>query len=58
VKQLTPFKKWGTVPNKEFTTEEYPKAEKHLRECFFIKQITPPQTKETAKQNTLVLYFF
>jgi hypothetical protein len=26
-----PFKKWGTELNKEFTTEEYQRAEKHLK---------------------------
>jgi hypothetical protein len=26
-----PIKKWGTVLNKEFSTEEYQMAEKHLK---------------------------
>jgi hypothetical protein len=27
------FKKWGTELNKEFSTEEYQVAEKHLKNC-------------------------
>jgi hypothetical protein len=28
-----PFKKWGTELNKKFSTEEYRRAEKHLKKC-------------------------
>jgi hypothetical protein len=28
-----PIKKWGTELNKEFSTEEYRMAEKHLKKC-------------------------
>jgi hypothetical protein len=28
-----PIKKWGTELNKEFSTEEYQMAEKHLNKC-------------------------
>jgi hypothetical protein len=31
--QITPLKKWGTELNKEFSTEEYQMAEKHLKKC-------------------------
>jgi hypothetical protein len=31
--QITPFKKWGTELNKEFSTEEKRMAEKHLKNC-------------------------
>jgi hypothetical protein len=32
-KSNNPIKKWGTELNKEFSTEEYRKAEKHLKRC-------------------------
>jgi hypothetical protein len=28
-----PIKKWSTEQNKEFSTEEYQMAEKHLKKC-------------------------
>jgi hypothetical protein len=31
-----PIKKWGTELNKEFSTEEYRRAEKHLKKMFNI----------------------
>jgi hypothetical protein len=31
-----PIKKWGTEPNKEFSTEEYRMTEKHLKNIFNI----------------------
>ena len=35
-KQNNPIKKWGTELNKEFSSEEYQMAEKHLKEMFNI----------------------
>jgi hypothetical protein len=32
-KSNNPIKKWGTELNKEFSTEEYQRAEKHLKKC-------------------------
>jgi hypothetical protein len=32
-KSKNPIKKWGTKINKEFSTEEYRMAEKHLKKC-------------------------
>ena len=32
-KSNNPIKKWGTELNKEFSTEEYLMAEKHLKKC-------------------------
>jgi hypothetical protein len=32
-KSNNPIKKWGTELNKEFSTEEYRMAEKHLKKC-------------------------
>jgi hypothetical protein len=32
-KSNNPFKKWGTELNKEFSTEEYLMAEKHVKKC-------------------------
>jgi hypothetical protein len=48
-KSNTPFKKWGSELNQEFSPEEYRMAEKHLKKCsaFFI--IREMQTKATLK---------
>ena len=35
-KPNNPIKKWGTELNKEFSTEEYVMAEKHLKKMFNI----------------------
>jgi hypothetical protein len=35
-KSNNPIKKWGTELNKEFSTEEYQMAEKHLKKMFNI----------------------
>jgi hypothetical protein len=32
-KSNNPIKKWGTELNKEFSTEDYQMAEKHLKKC-------------------------
>jgi hypothetical protein len=32
-KSNNPIKKWGTELNKEFSAEEYRRAEKHLKKC-------------------------
>jgi hypothetical protein len=32
-KKFNPIKKWGAELNKEFSTEEYRMAEKHLKKC-------------------------
>jgi hypothetical protein len=32
-KPNNPIKKWGSELNKEFSPEEYPMAEKHLKKC-------------------------
>jgi hypothetical protein len=35
-KSNDPIKKWGTELNKEFLTEEYWMAKKHLKKMFYI----------------------
>ena len=40
-----PIKKWGTKLNKEFSTEEYRRAEKHLKKCSISLVITEMQIK-------------
>ena len=48
-KSNNPIKKWGSELNKEFSTEEYRMAEKHLKKCsasFIIREI---QIKTTLR---------
>jgi hypothetical protein len=44
-----PFKKWGTELNKEFSTEEYRMAEKHLKKCSTSLVIREMQIKTTLR---------
>jgi hypothetical protein len=44
-----PFKKWGTELNKEFSLEEYRRAEKHLKKCSTSLIIREMQIKTTLR---------
>jgi hypothetical protein len=44
-----PIKNWGTELNKEFSTEEYRRAEKHLRKCSTSLIIREMQIKTTLR---------
>jgi hypothetical protein len=47
--QITPFKKWGSELNKEFSPEEYQTAEKHLKKCSASLIIKEMQIKTTPR---------
>jgi hypothetical protein len=55
-KPNNPIKKWGTELNKEFSTEEYQMAEKHLKKnwCFYICQISTRENE--LKRRIMSLY--
>jgi exonuclease VII small subunit len=44
-----PIKKWGTELNKEFSTEEYRRAEKYLKKCSTSLIIREMQIKTTLR---------
>jgi hypothetical protein len=44
-----PIKYWGSELNKEFSTEEYRMAEKHLKKCSTFLIITEMQIKTTLR---------
>jgi hypothetical protein len=48
-KSNNPIKKWGTELNKEFSTEEYPMAEKQLKRCSTSLIIREMQIKTTLR---------
>jgi hypothetical protein len=48
-KSSSPIKKWGTELNKEFSTEEYRVAEKHLIKCSTPLIIREMQIKTTLR---------
>jgi hypothetical protein len=49
VKTAIHIKKWGTELNKEFSTEEYRRAEKHLKKCSTSLIIREMQIKTTLR---------
>jgi len=48
-KSNNPLKRWGSELNKEFSPEEYRKAEKHLRKCSTSLIIREMQIKTTLR---------
>jgi hypothetical protein len=48
-KSNSPLKKWGSELNKEFSPEEYRKAEKHLKKCSTSLIIREMQIKTTLR---------
>jgi hypothetical protein len=45
-----PIKKWGTELNKEFSTEEYQMADKHLEKCS-TSLVNNPEIPPHTNQN-------
>jgi hypothetical protein len=48
-KSNSPLKRWGSELNKEFSPEEYRKAEKHLKKCSISLIIREMQIKTTLR---------
>jgi hypothetical protein len=48
-KSNNPSKKWGTELNKDFSIEEYRKADKHLKKCSASLIIREMQIKTTPE---------
>jgi hypothetical protein len=48
-KSNSPLKRWGSELNKEFSPEEYQKAEKHLKKCSTSLIIREMQIKTTLR---------
>jgi hypothetical protein len=49
LKKVDPIKNWGSELNKEFSSEEYRMAEKHLKKCSASLIIREMQIKTTLR---------
>ena len=57
-KSNNPIKKWGSELNKEFSPEEYQRAEKHLKKCSASLIISKMQIKTTLRFHLTLVRMF